>query len=218
MTRRLLLFTSLALPGSLVFLLTSLGWSQTGANASAPAADISNGQLRARLWLPDPEKGFYRGTRFDWSGSIANLSYQGHTYFGAWFVRYDPAVHDVAWIPGNNGYAAGKASADVGPVEEFTGPGNSAPGYDEAKPGGTFLRIGVGALRKPLDGKEGKFIDLRPGMRIRVHTKKGDKDTVLKIEALNGYACADPEETRGLLQRFYEKTDAGRAGEHSTSL
>lgn len=36
-----------------------------------------------------------------------------------------------------------------------------------------------------VDGKEGKFIDLRPGMRIRVHTKKGDKDTVLKIEALN---------------------------------
>jgi len=43
-------------------------------------------------------------------------------------------------------------------------------------------------------------------------------DEQLKIEALNGYACADPEETRGLLQRFYEKTDAGRAGEHSTSL
>ena len=43
-------------------------------------------------------------------------------------------------------------------------------------------------------------------------------DEQLKIEALNGYACADPEETLGLLQRFYEKTYAGRAGEHSTSL
>src|SRR5881396_3197231 len=43
-------------------------------------------------------------------------------------------------------------------------------------------------------------------------------DEQLKIEALNGYACADPEETRGLLQRFYDKTDAGRAGEHATSL
>jgi enoyl-CoA hydratase/carnithine racemase len=43
-------------------------------------------------------------------------------------------------------------------------------------------------------------------------------DEQLRIEALNGYACADTEETHALLQRFYEKTDAGRAGEHSTSL
>jgi enoyl-CoA hydratase/carnithine racemase len=43
-------------------------------------------------------------------------------------------------------------------------------------------------------------------------------DDQLRIEALNAYACADPEETLGLLQRFYDKTDAGRAGEHATSL
>ena len=43
-------------------------------------------------------------------------------------------------------------------------------------------------------------------------------DDQLRIEALNAYACADPEETMGLLQRFYDKTDAGRAGTHETSL
>jgi enoyl-CoA hydratase/carnithine racemase len=43
-------------------------------------------------------------------------------------------------------------------------------------------------------------------------------DEQLKIEAMNGYACADPEETRGLLRQFYEKTDAGRAGTHATDL
>src|SRR5256714_7719149 len=43
-------------------------------------------------------------------------------------------------------------------------------------------------------------------------------DDQLRIEALNAYACADPEETMGLLRRFYEKTDAGRAGSHATSL
>jgi enoyl-CoA hydratase/carnithine racemase len=43
-------------------------------------------------------------------------------------------------------------------------------------------------------------------------------DDQLKIEALNAYACADEEETLGLLQRFYDKTDAGRAGEHETPL
>jgi enoyl-CoA hydratase/carnithine racemase len=43
-------------------------------------------------------------------------------------------------------------------------------------------------------------------------------DDQLRIEALNAYACADPEETMGLLQRFYDKTDAGRAGAHETPL
>jgi enoyl-CoA hydratase/carnithine racemase len=43
-------------------------------------------------------------------------------------------------------------------------------------------------------------------------------DDQLRIEALNAYATADPEETLGLLQRFYDKTDAGRAGEHRTPL
>ncbi len=41
---------------------------------------------------------------------------------------------------------AGPCSAITGPVEEFT-----ALGYDEAKAGGTFLKIGVGVLRKPDD-------------------------------------------------------------------
>jgi enoyl-CoA hydratase/carnithine racemase len=43
-------------------------------------------------------------------------------------------------------------------------------------------------------------------------------DEQLRLEALNAYATADPEETLALLQRFYEKTDAGRAGEHETPL
>jgi enoyl-CoA hydratase/carnithine racemase len=43
-------------------------------------------------------------------------------------------------------------------------------------------------------------------------------DDQLRIEALNAYACADPEETMGLLGRFYDKTDSGRAGTHETAL
>ena len=43
-------------------------------------------------------------------------------------------------------------------------------------------------------------------------------DDQLRIEAINGYSSADPEETLGLLGRFYEKTDAGRAGDHETPL
>jgi enoyl-CoA hydratase/carnithine racemase len=43
-------------------------------------------------------------------------------------------------------------------------------------------------------------------------------DDQLRIDALNGWSSPDPEETKALLGRFYEKTDAGRAGTHKTEL
>jgi len=43
-------------------------------------------------------------------------------------------------------------------------------------------------------------------------------DFQLRHEAWNAYTCADPDETKALLQRFYEKSDAGRAGRHQTEL
>jgi enoyl-CoA hydratase/carnithine racemase len=43
-------------------------------------------------------------------------------------------------------------------------------------------------------------------------------DDALRLEAMNAYSSPDPEETAALLKRFYDKTDAGRAGEHETPL
>ncbi|GAB4015703.1 hypothetical protein GCM10028808_41670 [Spirosoma migulaei] len=90
-----------------------------------PETEISNGLVHAQLYLPDGETGYYRGTRFDWSGVVASLDYKGHTYHGKWFDTYNPTTHD----------------AIMGPVEEF-GP----LGYSTAKPGGTFVKIGIGSL------------------------------------------------------------------------
>ncbi len=95
---------------------------------SFPQADISNGIVHARFYLPDTAKGYYRSTRFDWSGVMPSLEYKGHSYFGQWFPRYDPTLND----------------AIMGPVESF-----SPLGYDQAIAGGTFVQIGVGVLRKP---------------------------------------------------------------------
>lgn len=39
-----------------------------------------------------------------------------------------------------------------------------------------------------------------------------DLDAQLRIEAWNAYTCADTDETLGLLQRFYDRTDEGRVG------
>ena len=111
-----------------------LGLVQAGPPPAAPpSATIANGELRAVVYLPDAKTGYYRGTRFDWSGAVASLTWNGHEYFGQWFERYEPTIHDA--IPG--------------PVEEFLTGDTSALGYADAPPGGTFIRIGVGVLRKP---------------------------------------------------------------------
>jgi len=110
-----------------------------------PQVEISNGVLRAKIYLPEAEKGFYRGMRFDWAGVMASLEYKGHGYFGPFFEKFDPAVSDVVI---GDPVVAGIASAASGPVEEFIGADESALGYAGAKPGEAFCKIGVGALRK----------------------------------------------------------------------
>jgi hypothetical protein len=117
--------------------------------ADHPQAEISNRLVRAKLYLPDSAAGFYRGTRFDWSGVVGNLEAQGHTYFAEWFKAHDPAVLDVAFVPALEGFAAGTPSAGLGPVEEFSRP----IGYEDAEAGGSFIKIGVGVLRKPQEPK-----------------------------------------------------------------
>ena len=40
-----------------------------------PQAELSNSSIRATLYLPDAQQGYYRGTRFDWSGAISSLKW-----------------------------------------------------------------------------------------------------------------------------------------------
>jgi len=96
--------------------------------SEAKQVKISNGLISAVLYLPDIEKGYYRGTRFDHSGIVAKLEYKGHNFFGQWFEKYDPYIHDAV----------------MGPVEEF-----NQIGFNETAIGGTFLQVGVGMLEKP---------------------------------------------------------------------
>lgn len=110
-----------------------------------PQAEISNGPLRLKVYLPDAKHGYYRGTRFDWSGTIGSLEYQGHRYYGPWFDSVDPKVHD--YVDLGDRIIASPCSADSGPVDEFQTKG-TALGWDEARVGGTFIKIGVGVLRK----------------------------------------------------------------------
>lgn len=146
-------------PRSIAFLFSALltiilmGPSQTSV-AETHDVQISNGLIHVTIHTPDPVSGFYRGTRFDWSGVIGSLIYNGHNYYGPWFTKADPTVRD--FIYDGPDIVAGPCSAITGPAEEFL-TNNEALGYSEASPGGTFLKIGVGVLRKPDNAKYSIF-------------------------------------------------------------
>ena len=120
----------------IIFIVTIFCLSSQNIWSEAPQTEISNGLITAKLYLPDSKNGYYRGSRFDWSGVISELKYKGHDYFGQWFPEYDPKTHD----------------AICGPVEEF-----SAIDFRQAPVGGEFLRIGIGGLRKPDENRLNGF-------------------------------------------------------------
>jgi hypothetical protein len=128
--RRIILF--------LVFLFgPELSWcAQTvpGANATTEGkyeeVTLKNSWLKVRLYLPDSNKGYYRGTRFDWSGLISRVEFGNHTFFCEFKQEHDPLNHD-----------------DIcGTAEEFGI--ESAPSYAQAGPGEPFIKIGIGVLER----------------------------------------------------------------------
>lgn len=123
----LLIGTTLSTSGGASLPATANPILPASADPAPPSAEISNGLIHARLYLPDAEKGYYRGSRFDWSGVMPMLEYQGHSYCGQWFDKYSPTIHD----------------AIMGPVEAF-----SPLGYEDAAPGGGFVKIGIGVLAR----------------------------------------------------------------------
>lgn len=96
-----------------------------------PHVTITSSQLSALIYLPDDQRGFYRGARFDWSGMVAQVSHRGHTFFGPLHDQPKPDLHDGV----------------AGLAEEF---GMFDPlGYDEVDQGGSFVKIGIGELHRP---------------------------------------------------------------------
>ena len=162
--------------------LTCLGLGLLCA-ADPPHADISNGQVQVKIYLPDAKNGYYRATRFDWSGLVYSLRYNGHDYYGPWFQKTDPSVHDFVYRGPD--IVASPCTAITGPVDEF------APlGWDEAKPGGSFIKIGVGALRKPDEGKYDNY-RLYEIIDSGKRTIKNDRESIgftQDLAAASGYA------------------------------
>jgi len=158
----------------------SLGLLAVATRASAadyPQAAITNGILHAMLDLPDASAGYYRATRFDWSGQIESLNYQGHSYFGNWNpAPYSPKLHD----------------AIMGPVEEFLTDG-AGLGYAEAAAGATFVKIGVGVIRKPQERafQQFKTYEIADPGRWAIKKKGNSVEFTQTVsDASSGYAYA----------------------------
>jgi hypothetical protein len=162
--------------------------------AEIPRAELANGTVHAVLYLPDAKDGYYRATRFDWAGVISSLEWNGHSYFGKWFDRYDPRIND----------------AIMGPVEEFLTNG-AGLGYEEAKAGERFVKIGVGAVRKPDEPRFQQFhtYEIVDTGRRTINRGADWIEFVQELADVNGYAYVYRKKVRLLDGR------PGLALEHS---
>lgn len=130
--------------------------------------EIKNNTLKITLHAPDGEKGYYRGTRFDWAGVFASIEYNGSNYAEEWFEGYSPVRHDAV----------------CGPAEEF-----SPIGLEEVAPGERFLKIGVGMLEK-MEGEYDRF-KLHKIVNPGVRTEEVTEDSIIQghvLESEEGFA------------------------------
>ena len=137
---------------------------------------INNKSLSITLHAADGEKGYYRGTRFDWAGVFESIVYRGCNYAEPWFEKYSPTAHDAV----------------CGPAEEF-----SPIGLDEAATGEPFLKIGVGMLEK-MEGEYDRFKlhkILDPGTRS-VEVTEDTITQVHQLDSAQGYAYEYVKEIR----------------------
>lgn len=149
---------------------------------------LRNGYIQADLHPPDPETGFYRGTRFDWAGMMGDLNFAGHNFHPKWFDSVDPTVRDFVYRGPD--IIAGPCTAATGPAEEFLSQ-DGALGYGETTAGGTFVKIGVGILRKPDDTPYDRFRlyeIVNPGNWEVVHAESRAEFTQTVADPSSGYA------------------------------
>lgn len=154
-----------------------------------PSKLLSNGSLDVLVFLPDAKDGYYRSTRFDWSGVVGCASLNGHRFFGEWFNDYDPLKNDSITGPVEEFRTDGGPIGRTGPKGTFFVP-QGAIGYDDAKPGDPFLKPGVGVLRK-VDNAPYQFGFPYPIVDTGKWTVRAKRHSILFRQVLrgpNGYA------------------------------
>ena len=144
-----------------------------------PRCILSNDLIAVEVYLPDSETGYCRGPRFDWSGMVGNITWGKHSFCGEWKKNIPPE---------NAEHAAGTA-------DEFSMGvlGMPSPlGYNEAKPGESFLKIGVGLLQKEANKDYSfgfNYRVLQPG-KWKIKRDKNMVEFHQSMTGTNGYAYA----------------------------
>ena len=96
---------------------------------------LRRGKMEAVIFLPDKDNGYYRATRFDWSGVVACVAVNGHKFFGEWFAKYDPLKNDSITGPVEEFRTDNGVMGHYPPSSPLTTIHTEAIGYDEAKAG-----------------------------------------------------------------------------------
>jgi hypothetical protein len=130
---------------------------------------LQNNRLKVEVAAPGTG---YRGTRFDWTGFITQVTLDGtHTYC----------------VP--ESYTEGQGTGGVGLCNEFGI--DMAIGYEDARPGDLFLKLGVGLLQKP-DTTEYSFTRPYPIVFPAPVEIQADDEQVrftMEAEKCRGYAA-----------------------------
>jgi hypothetical protein len=98
------------------------------SEAGFPCIILENNEMKATIYTPNSKTGYYRGSRFDWSGMVGRVEFRGHTYFADWQKPHAPDNPEHG----------------IGPAEEFDM--DAPPGFAETKINESFMKIGVGKL------------------------------------------------------------------------
>ncbi|RMD76431.1 MAG: hypothetical protein D6820_12715, partial [Lentisphaerae bacterium] len=163
-----------------------------------PHTILNHGDNRVVVALPDPDKGYYRGKRFDWSGIITHWEKQGHTFAGELKKPHNPNKHDGA----------------AGPVEEFDMQGNAS--FQEAQMGEEFYKIGVGILIK--NNEKYQFFRRYKVSRLlpwKIQTTANSITFTQKLDNLRGWGWIYSktlrwhEERKDTLQIMHTLTNTG---------
>ena len=118
-----------------------------------------------------PPGSVYRGTRFDWTGFITQVTLDGaHTFC----------------VP--ESLELGRGTGGIGLCNEF---GNEKPvGYAEAQPGDVFPKLGIGLLKRP-DGADYNFFrayEICKLFPVSVETAPGQARFLVEPVDCRGYA------------------------------
>lgn len=158
------------------------------------AIEIKSSRLKVRL----SERGeYYRGSRFDWSGFITDVTLDGQYNFCA----------DESLIKGTG-------SGGRGLCNEF---GIHDPiGYAEAKAGDGFPKLGIGILEKT-DSDDYNFFKAYPITPFECETAAAESSVVFTIYSkdCNGYSVSYQKEIQavdnGFKIKYYLKNTGSKA-------